>query len=109
MHAHGMHAHGMHARVTVKNVCICRRAFNTAMMKLLNLCVARVSTCWANPVPPTWTVILALVVVQVSRPSNFNCSCDITRDHPQTGFGLYPVLVKKFSASSNPLIFSLYR
>ncbi|XP_065919167.1 uncharacterized protein [Dysidea avara] len=59
-------------------------------MKLPDLCVERVRACWANPIPPTWTVILALIAVQ-------------------TGFGLYPVLVKKFNASSNPLIFSLYR
>ncbi|XP_065919164.1 uncharacterized protein [Dysidea avara] len=59
-------------------------------------CVSRVHTCWNNPVPPSWTVILALITVQ-------------------TGFGLYPVVVKKFntglshSRESNPLIFSFYR
>lgn len=42
------------------------------------------------------------------RSVPFNCVI-VHVIHPQVGFGLYPVLVKKFNASANPLIFSLYR
>ena len=51
--------------------------------------------CWQAGVPPAWVVCVGMVVVQL-------------------GFGLYPVVVKKFADSedapkADPLILSFYR
>ena len=70
--------------------------------------------CWTTRVPPSWLVVCAAIFVQVhvddkeSRVSIFNKS---VFTNFQVGFGLYPVIVKKFAGDDhvNAYIFSFYR
>ena len=71
-------------------------------------CLSRLRTCWDNAVPPTGFVLLGLIVAQV-RPRDSGVGYVSIAYSAQTGNGIYPVLVKKFNASANPLIFSMYR
>ena len=76
---------------------------------------------WRTGVPPTWLVVVAAFTVQVSCCGNLVCvQCRLPPawalaspfpSSSQIGFGLYPVIVKKYAAkqNANPLIFSFYR
>ena len=76
--------------------------------------------CWNSEIPPSWLLVCGAIAAQVRLTVSFSSprlsgsetlrlALNTFTFNSQVGFGLFPVVVRRFTMTVNPFIFSFYK